>query len=159
MHLKIRSTYEASLIHLSPLRKCLMTMCPSSLHSCVQGTNFSPTRPPGEIMSFGVSPVNYSDSDSEVRYAVHTSHIRRTYESSVAGRYVAHTPDTPHVRNMPRNRCVFTAYLSFLLRTCMCGVSLTLFSYIWRITSVEYVCHICSIRNTLGRSKRIIMPL
>ena len=26
--------------------KCLMTVCPSSLHSCVQGTNFSPNRTP-----------------------------------------------------------------------------------------------------------------
>ena len=42
-----------------------MIVCPSSLYSCVQGTNFSPIEPPGEIMSFGVSPVNYSDSDSE----------------------------------------------------------------------------------------------
>ena len=33
-------------IHLSPLLKCLMTVCPSSLHSCVQGTNFSPIRTP-----------------------------------------------------------------------------------------------------------------
>ena len=54
-----------SLIHLSPLLKCLMTVCPSSLHSCVQGTNFFPIELPGEIMSFGVSPVNYSDSDSD----------------------------------------------------------------------------------------------
>ena len=52
-----------SLIHLSPLLKCLMTVCPSSLHSCVQWTNFPPSEAPGEIMSFGVSPVNYSDSD------------------------------------------------------------------------------------------------
>ena len=59
-----------SLIHLSPLLKCLMTVCPSSL--CVQvrftrafkGLIFPPSEPPGEIMSFGVSPVNYSDSDS-----------------------------------------------------------------------------------------------
>ena len=36
-------------------------VCQSSLHSCVLGTNFSPIRTPGEIMSFGVSPVNYSD--------------------------------------------------------------------------------------------------
>ena len=35
-----------SLIHLSPLLKCLMTVCPSSLHSCVQGTNLSPIRTP-----------------------------------------------------------------------------------------------------------------
>ena len=42
------------------LLKCQMIVCPSSLHSCVQGTNFSPpSEPPGEIMSFGVSPVNY----------------------------------------------------------------------------------------------------
>ena len=34
-----------------------------SLHSCVQWTNFPPYEPPGEIMSFGVSPDNYSDSD------------------------------------------------------------------------------------------------
>ena len=46
------------------LLKCQMIVCPSSLHSCVQGTDFSLIRPPGEIMSFGVSPVNYSDSDS-----------------------------------------------------------------------------------------------
>ena len=49
---------------LPDLLKCLMTVCPSSLHSCVQGTNFSPSEPPGVIMSFGVSPVNYSDSDA-----------------------------------------------------------------------------------------------
>ena len=41
-----------------------MIVCPSSLHSCVQGTNFPPSEPPGEIMSFGVSPVNYSDSEA-----------------------------------------------------------------------------------------------
>ena len=48
-----------------------MIVCPSSLHSCVQGPNFPsppptppPSEPPGEMMSFGVSPVNYSDSDS-----------------------------------------------------------------------------------------------
>ena len=32
--------------HLSPLLKCLMTVCPSSLHSCVQGSNFSSIRTP-----------------------------------------------------------------------------------------------------------------
>ena len=62
---RLSGTGMTSLIHLSPLLKCLMTVCPSSLHSCVQGTNFSPSEPPGEIMSFGVSPVNYSDSDSD----------------------------------------------------------------------------------------------
>ena len=31
---------------------------------CIQGTNFPPSDPPGEIMPFGMSPVNYSDSDS-----------------------------------------------------------------------------------------------
>ena len=61
---RLSGTGMTSLIHLSPLLKCLMTVCPSLLHSCVQGTNFSPIRTPGEIMSFGVSPVNYSDSDS-----------------------------------------------------------------------------------------------
>ena len=30
----------------------------------ILGTNFSPIRTPGEILSFGVSPVNYSGSDS-----------------------------------------------------------------------------------------------
>ena len=39
---------------------CQTIVCPSSLHSCVLGTNFSPIQTPGEIMSFGVSPVNYS---------------------------------------------------------------------------------------------------
>ena len=33
-----------------------MIVCPSSLHSCVLGTNFSPIRTPGEIMSFSMSP-------------------------------------------------------------------------------------------------------
>ena len=45
------------------LLKCQMIVCPSLLHSCVLETNFSPLRTPGEIMSFGVSPVNYSDSE------------------------------------------------------------------------------------------------
>ena len=62
---RLSGTGMTSLIHLSHLLKCLMTVCPSSLQSCVQGTNFSPSEPPGEIMSFGVSPVNYSDSDSD----------------------------------------------------------------------------------------------
>ena len=43
---RLSGTGMTSLIHLSPLLKCLMTVCPSSLHSCVQGTNFSPTRTP-----------------------------------------------------------------------------------------------------------------
>ena len=30
-----------------------------------KGLIFPPSEPPGEIMSFGVSPVNYSDSDSD----------------------------------------------------------------------------------------------
>ena len=61
---RLSGTGMTSLIHLSPLLKCLMTVCPSSLHSCVQGTNSPPpSEPPGE-MSFGVSPVNYSDSDN-----------------------------------------------------------------------------------------------
>ena len=47
-----------------PPLKCNLIVCPSSLHSFVLGTNFSPIRNPGEIMSFGVSSVNYSDSDS-----------------------------------------------------------------------------------------------
>ena len=42
----VSGTGMTSLIHLSPLLKCLMTVCPSSLHSCVQGTNFSPIRTP-----------------------------------------------------------------------------------------------------------------
>ena len=41
---KLSGTGMTSLIHLSPLLKCLMTACPSLLHSCVQGTNFSPIR-------------------------------------------------------------------------------------------------------------------
>ena len=31
-----------------------------------KGLIFPPSEPPGEIMSFGVSPVNYSDSDSDL---------------------------------------------------------------------------------------------
>ena len=43
---RLSGTGMTSLIHLSPLLKCLMTVCPSSLHSCVQGTNFPPPPPP-----------------------------------------------------------------------------------------------------------------
>ena len=43
---RLSGTGMTSLTHLSPLLKCLMTVCPSSLHSCVQGTNFSPIRTP-----------------------------------------------------------------------------------------------------------------
>ena len=43
---RLSGTGMTSLIHLSPLLKCLMTVCPSSLHSCVQGTNFSPIQTP-----------------------------------------------------------------------------------------------------------------
>ena len=43
---RLSGTGMTSLIHLSPLLKCLMTVCPSSLHSCVQGTNLSPIRTP-----------------------------------------------------------------------------------------------------------------
>ena len=43
---RLSGTGMTSLIHLSPLLKCLMTACPSSLHSCVQGTNFSPILTP-----------------------------------------------------------------------------------------------------------------
>ena len=47
------------------LLKCRMIVCLSSLHSCDQWANFPQSEPPGEIMSFGVSPVNYLDSDSD----------------------------------------------------------------------------------------------
>ena len=44
---RLSGTGMTSQIHLSPLLKCLMTvLCPSLLHSCVQGTNFSPIRTP-----------------------------------------------------------------------------------------------------------------
>ena len=41
-------------------------MSDDSLHSCVLGTNFTPIRTPGEIMSFGVSRVIYSDSEEKL---------------------------------------------------------------------------------------------
>ena len=50
---------------MSPLLKCLMTVCPSSLTRAFKGLISPPSEPPGEIMSFDVSPVNYSDSDSD----------------------------------------------------------------------------------------------
>ena len=34
------------IFYIENILKCLMTVCPSSLHSCVQGTNFSPIRTP-----------------------------------------------------------------------------------------------------------------
>ena len=43
---RLSGTGMTSLIHLSPLLKCLMTVCPSSLHSYVQGTYFSTIRTP-----------------------------------------------------------------------------------------------------------------
>ena len=45
--------------------KAILMSEKSLITHLVQGTNFSPSEPPGEIMSFGVSPVNYSDSDSQ----------------------------------------------------------------------------------------------
>ena len=38
---RLSGTGMTSLIHLSPLLKCLMTVCPSSLHSCVQGVMYN----------------------------------------------------------------------------------------------------------------------
>ena len=58
---RLSGTGMTSLIHLSPLLKCLMTVCPSSLYTrAFKGLISPPSKPPGEIMSFGVSPVNYS---------------------------------------------------------------------------------------------------
>ena len=45
------------------LLKCQMIVCPSPLHFAFKGLISPPSEPPGEIMSFGVSPVNYSDSE------------------------------------------------------------------------------------------------
>ena len=50
------------------LLKCQMSVCPSSLHSCVLIS--PPSEPHGEVMSFGVSPVNYSDSNSDSNVGV-----------------------------------------------------------------------------------------
>ena len=35
------------------------------MQGAFKGLISPPSEPPGEIMSFGVSPVNYSDSDSD----------------------------------------------------------------------------------------------
>ena len=51
-----------------------MIVCPSS-HSCVLGTNFFPIRTPGNIMSFGVSPVIYSDSELYLLYVLFIFYI------------------------------------------------------------------------------------
>ena len=62
--LRLSGTGMTSLTLCFPPPKCQMIVYTSSLNSCVQTTNFPPSEPPGEIMSFDVSPVNYSDSDS-----------------------------------------------------------------------------------------------
>ena len=48
------------------VRPVLEYVFPSLLHSCVLWTNFSPIRTPGEIMPFGVSPVNYTYYGSRI---------------------------------------------------------------------------------------------
>ena len=54
-----------SLIHSSPLPNCRMIVYLNSLPLLELGTNL-PRPSPGEVLSFfGVSPVNYSDSDSD----------------------------------------------------------------------------------------------
>ena len=64
---RLSGTGMTSLIHLSPLLKCLMTVCQVRFTRAFKGLICPPSEPPGEIMSFGVSPVNYSDSDSVLR--------------------------------------------------------------------------------------------
>ena len=62
--LRLSGTGMTSLNLCFPSPKCKMIVYTSSLNSCVLTNNFPPSEPPGEIMSFDVSPVNYSDSDS-----------------------------------------------------------------------------------------------
>ena len=62
---RLSGTGMTSLIHLSPLLKCLMTGLQGRFTRAFKGLISPPSEPPGEIMSFGVSPVNYSDSDSD----------------------------------------------------------------------------------------------
>ena len=63
---RLSGTGMTSPIHLSPLLKCLMTVCPVRFTRAFKGLISPPSEPPGEIMSFDVSPVNYSDSDCKV---------------------------------------------------------------------------------------------
>ena len=64
-------------------------VCPGSLRSCVLQINFSPIRTPGKIMSFGVSPVNYSDSYRQTM--VYISVLRKDFDiwyASARGRKI-----------------------------------------------------------------------
>ena len=64
-----------SLTRYFPPLKCQMIVYPSSLHSCVLGTNFSPTERPGEIMSFGVSSLNYPGTCANI--AEHSDRVKK----------------------------------------------------------------------------------
>ena len=55
---RLSGTGMTSLIHLSPLL-CVQVRFTRAFKGLIS----PPSEPPGEIMSFGVSPVNYSDSD------------------------------------------------------------------------------------------------
>ena len=62
-----------SLIHSSPLLNCQTIAYLNSLPLLELGTNL-PRPSPGEVLSFfGVSPVNYSDSDSDYNCSLLTS--------------------------------------------------------------------------------------
>ena len=70
------------------LLKCQMIVCPSLLHSCVLGTYFSPIRTPGEIISFGVSPVNYSDCIIHFHYLLY---FRLNFHKRLGHLYYVHS--------------------------------------------------------------------
>ena len=59
--LKLSGTGMTSLIHASHMLNCRMTAYLNSLPSCELGTNL----PRPSSVLFGVSPVNYSESDSD----------------------------------------------------------------------------------------------
>ena len=92
--------------------------------------------------------------------ATYSPYMRHTYVVLVHTKaawqvaYVAHTiiRHTYVAVYMPRNRDVCAVYLSYLLRTDMCGVSSTLFSYLRRISDVRVaylsyqwrMCYVCA---------------
>ena len=52
-------------VRLTSMVKVFLLYEPTRLTRAFKGLISPPSEPPGEIMSFGVSPVNYSDSDSD----------------------------------------------------------------------------------------------
>ena len=64
-----------------------------------------PSEPPGEIMSFGVSPVNYSDSDSEHTLQSPVKFIKTCCQSRPRGYKTYFMLSSPETKIYPAHKC------------------------------------------------------